>query len=163
MGKVDWINWKTDAKEIINPSILEDSILDCFQDFNTIMNPIIYEQLKYEMISGGLSEDTLIVDGSSPANKASKEIIEMIDQLKEEMNLLKQEMVNTSKEQKKIEKEQLIEAIQDKIDIEKVYLDNVLNNTLMNYDNGTSREELEDIIRDRINKLQERLDCVKAL
>lgn len=163
MGKVDWINWKTDAKEVINPKRFEDSIMDCYNDFNGIMNPIIYEQIKYEMISGGLSEDALIISNTSPVNKKAKEILDLIDRLKEEMQDLKQEMVNTAKEQKEIEKKQLIEAIEDKLSIEKFYLDNI-NNSDLDYDSiGTSREELREITMDRIKKLQERLDCVKAL
>lgn len=163
MGKVDWINWKTDAKEIISPKRVEDSIMDSYQDFNTIMNPVIYEQIKHEILTGGLSEEALVVSGSSPANKAAKEIIELIEKLKQQMNTLKQTVVVAASEQKEIEKEQLIEAIEEKLSIEKIYLDNI-NNSNLDYDSvGTSREELREIAMDRINKLQERLDCVKAL
>ena len=163
MGKVDWINWKTDAKEIISPKRVEDSIMESYQDFNTIMNPVIYEQIKHEILTGGLSAEALVVSGSSPANKAAKEIIELIEKLKQQMNTLKQTVVAAASEQKEIEKEQLIEAIEEKLSIEKIYLDNI-NNSDLDYDSvGTSREELREIAMDRINKLQERLDCVKAL
>ena len=50
MSKVDWITWKTDSKEIINPEKLTDKINDIYTDFNSYMNPVIYENIKYETI-----------------------------------------------------------------------------------------------------------------
>ena len=154
--------WKTNPKEIISPQRVEDSVMEIYQDFNTVVNPIIYEQIKHEMTSGGLSQTAFTVSGESVANKKAREILKLIDKIKEEMEALKKGIVDSSKEQKEIEKKQLIEALNEKIEIEKVYLESIPNSEL-NYSTGNSKKELEAVAKDRLKKLQERLDRVKAL
>ena len=40
MSKVDWITWKTDPKEIINPHTIEEDVNDFFHSYT------IYEILR---------------------------------------------------------------------------------------------------------------------
>ena len=53
MSKVDWINWKTDKKEIINPEYIYDNISDKLQSNIDIFN-VINDTLNTEINRGGL-------------------------------------------------------------------------------------------------------------
>ena len=57
MSKVDWITWKTNPKEIINPNIIVENIENNFSDYNEYMSPLIYDQIKNEIENGILKED----------------------------------------------------------------------------------------------------------
>ena len=59
MSKVDWITWKTNPKEIINPNIIDDNIQDSFNNYNEYMNPLIYDQIKHEIDKGILGKESL--------------------------------------------------------------------------------------------------------
>ena len=119
MSKVDWITWKTDSKEIINPEKLTDKINDIYTDFNSYMNPVIYENIKYETINGGLDKSSINIMGATPANEMAINILNNIDEIKSTLENIKLQVENSSSEQKKIEKNQLITAIEDKIAEEK--------------------------------------------
>ena len=69
MSKVDWITWKTDVTDIITPEKVIDSVTDSYNEFNSYMNPVIYENIKYEIINGGLDKSSINILGHSPANK----------------------------------------------------------------------------------------------
>ena len=86
MSKVDWITWKTDPKEIINPEQVDKEILEYYQNYNSYMNPMIYEQLKNEVSKGGLNKDAFNVSGISPANEMAVDILNTIDDIKTTMN-----------------------------------------------------------------------------
>ena len=49
MAKVDWITWKTDPSEIINPNTISNKIADIYQDYNCYMNSTVYEGLNHEI------------------------------------------------------------------------------------------------------------------
>ena len=115
MSKVDWITWKTDSKEIINPEKLTDKINDIYTDFNSYMNPVIYENIKYETINGGLDKSSINIMGATPANEMAINILNNIDEIKSTLENIKLQVENSSSEQKKIEKNQLITAIEDKL------------------------------------------------
>ena len=119
MSKVDWITWKTDSKEIINPDKLTDKINDIYTDFNSYMNPVIYENIKYETINGRLNKSSINIMGATPANEMAINILNNIDEIKSTLENIKLQVENSSSEQKKIEKNQLITAIEDKIAEEK--------------------------------------------
>ena len=119
MSKVDWITWKTDSKEIINPDKLTDKINDIYTDFNSYMNPVIYENIKYETINGGLDKSSINIMGATPANEMAINILNNIDEIKSTLENIKLQVENSSSEHKKIEKNQLITAIEDKIAEEK--------------------------------------------
>ena len=106
MSKVDWITWKTDSKEIINPEKLTDKINDIYTDFNSYMNPVIYENIKYETINGGLDKSSINIMGATPANEMAINILNNIDEIKSTLENIKLQVENSSSEQKKIEKNQ---------------------------------------------------------
>ena len=141
MSKVDWITWKTDVTDIINPEKVIDSVTDSYNEFNSYMNPVIYENLKYEVINGGLDKSSINILGHSPANEIALNILNNIDEIKSIIENLKLE--NATEEQKKIEKDQLVNALDTKIEEEK----------------QISKEQTNRIIR----RLEERKEIVKAI
>ena len=166
MAKVDWINWKTDTKEIICPGKLEDKINETFLNYNTYMNPVIYEEIKYETNRGGLSKDALNVMGDSPANDIATDILNKIDEIKQVMNELKKDVVNTAEEQKQIEKDQLIFEIEKKLKREEKVKENAINSEDFKsqiLEMGEKPEAIISIVNDRIEKLKERLEIAKSL
>ena len=92
MPKVDWITWKTDPKEIINPDQIEEDINDCFSQYDSYMNSMVYEQLRSEMSKGGLAKDAFNVSGISPANEMSNDIVNAIEEIKQTINTLKEDV-----------------------------------------------------------------------
>lgn len=143
MSKVDWITWKTDSNEIINPDKLTDKINDLYTDFNSYMNPVIYENIKYETINGGLDKASINIMGVTPANEMAINILNNIDDIKSTLENIKLQVENSASEQKEIEKNQLINAIEEKIEEEK-----------------TSSKETTNR---RIKSLEARLELAKTL
>lgn len=166
MAKVDWINWKTDPKDIINPEIIEDKLAESFTNYNTYMNPVIYEQIKFEASKGGLSKDALNLMGESPANDIAREILNKIDEIKHIMTLLQSDIIDLAEEQKQIEKEQLVFEIEKKLKREEKVKENVLNSEQFKSqikEMGETQEDIIYIINDRIEKLKERLETAQSL
>lgn len=166
MSKVDWINWKTDPKEIISPDKIDEKITELFKNYNTYMNPVVYEQIKYEANKGGLTKEALNIMGESPSNKMAIEILERIDEIKQIMIVLKQEIIDLAEEQKQTEKSQLISEIKKKIRKEEKLKKNIqtseeLKNHIVSM--GEKPDEIIYIINDRIEKLKERLDLAESL
>ena len=91
MSKVDWITWKTDPKEVINPDKIEEKINEQYQNYESYMNSMIYEQLQNEINGGGLSKDAFQITGISPANELATEIIKSIDEIKNTMEEMYQQ------------------------------------------------------------------------
>ena len=143
MSKVDWITWKTDVTDIINPEKVIDSVTDSYNEFNSYMNPVIYENLKYEVINGGLDKSSINILGHSPENEIALNILNNIDEIKSIIENLKLQLENATEEQKKIEKDQLVNALDTKIEEEK----------------QISKEQTNRIIR----RLEERKEIVKAI
>lgn len=143
MSKVDWITWKNDVTDIINPEKVIDSVTDSYNEFNSYMNPVIYENLKYEVINGGLDKSSINILGHSPANEIALNILNNIDEIKSIIENLKLQLENATEEQKKIEKDQLVNALDTKIEEEK----------------QISKEQTNRIIR----RLEERKEIVKAI
>ena len=166
MSKVDWITWKTDPKESINPDKIEEDINDCFSQYDSYMNTMVYEQLRTEMTKGGLAKDAFNVSGISPANEMSSDILNAIEEIKQTMNTLKEDVRKLASEQKEIEKDQLVEAIEDKLEKEKVLLTNIENRKGIQEQIrklGENPSDIVAIINDRIRKLTERLEIAKEL
>lgn len=156
MSKVDWITWKTDPKEVINPDKIEEKINEQYQNYESYMNSMIYEQLQNEINGGGLSKDAFQITGISPANELATEIIKSIDEIKNTMDRLKNNVRDVSTKQKELEKDQLIDAIEEKIEKEKEFLKNMNSK-------DNSDEDVKALTNDKIEKLQERLAAAKAL
>lgn len=143
MSKVDWITWKTNPEEIIKPNSLEDKITDEYNNYSSYMYPNIYENIRNEVLNGGLDKQSLNILGESPANEMAINILNNIDEIKSIIENLKTQINEELDEQKGIEKKQLINDLEDKISEEK----------------AVSTSENSSII----NKLEERLEQVKAL
>lgn len=158
MSKVDWITWKTDPKEIINPNTIEDEVKDYYHSYESYMNSMIYDQIQVDLQKGGLSKEAFNVSGISPANEMAIEIINAIDEVKHTMKNLQEAIREVTLEQKSIEKKQLISAIEDKISKEKALLESVKSKESTN-----DSDDIIYIINDRIKKLNERLDIAKTL
>ena len=166
MSKVDWITWKTNPKEIINPNIIEDNIQESFNSYNEYMSPLIYDQIKYEIDKGILGKENLIIIGDTPLNKIAVDILNKIDEIKLTIENLQKSAKNSSEVQKQIEKQQLITEINNKIEHEKETLNQVLTNENVQQHiikSGGLPEEVVYILEYRINKLKERLDMAKVL
>lgn len=168
MSKVDWINWKTDPKEIINPDKIIEKIEDDFQNYNCYMNAVVYEGIKHEIEYGGLDKLSLNIMGVSPANEKAMDILNQIDEIKSIMDNLKREVSRYTKTQKEIEKEQLIQSIEAKIEEEEKILHNTnkLNERINSNNPIISKQRVEEIIeitKERIKKLQERLELAKQI
>ena len=143
MSKVDWITWKTNPEEIIKPNSLEDKITDEYNNYSSYMYPNIYENIRNEVLNGGLDKQSLNILGESPANEMAINILNNIDEIKSIIENLKTQINEKLDEQKGIEKTQLINDLEDKILEEK----------------AVSTSENFSII----NKLEERLEQVKTL
>ena len=143
MSKVDWITWKTNPEEIIKPNSLEDKITDEYNNYSSYMYPNIYENIRNEVLNGGLDKQSLNILGESPANEMAINILNNIDEIKSIIENLKTQINEELDEQKGIEKTQLINDSEDKILEEK----------------AVSTSENFSII----NKLKERLEQVKTL
>lgn len=166
MSKVDWITWKTDPSEIIDPKDIENKIDNSFYDYNTYIHPIVYEQIKYELNDGGLTKNSFNIMGKSPARKLAKEIIEDIDIIEKTINNMRSVLSDQALEQRKIEKNQLITSIEKKIESEKIILRSVntnidIKNHIVNI--GGNPEDVIDIVNNRIKQLNERLEIAKRL
>lgn len=141
LSKVDWITWKTDSNEIINPENILENINNSFSDYNTYMNSVIYESIKYESLNGGLDESSINIVGQSPANEKAINILNNIDEIKYTFEELKLQVENMLAEQKNIEKDQLITAIKDKIE----------------------EVKLEQDSAEIVSRLQERLEVAESI
>ena len=124
MAKVDWITWKTDPKDIIDPKRIEEQIDGYYQNFNSYINPVVYEGIKHEVLNGGLDKASLNIIGYSPANESAINILNDIDEIKSIIENIKRDVIISAEEQRQIEKLQLIEAIKNKIIQEEELKDN---------------------------------------
>jgi len=166
MARVDWITWKTDPKEILNVDSIEEKLFECFQDYNTYINPVIYEQIKHEVNFGGLDKETLNIMGITPANEMGIDILNCIDEIKSTFDNLKEKIIDQAKEQRESEKKQLIKELEDKISIEQSLLNKIIasdsiKSELINL--GEKPEEIVEIINNRLSKLNERLEIAKNI
>ena len=168
MSKVDWITWKTNPSEIINPDKTVEKLSDRFQDYHTYMTTTVYEGIKQEVEKGGLSKASFDIAGVSPANENAIKILNTIDEIKATMNNLKEIIEDQANKQKEIEKEQLIEAIEEKIKEEEKILENTekLKERLTEENTLITISEVNDMIdnnKERIRRLAERLEAAKAI
>ena len=162
MSKVDWINWKTDSKEIINPTKIKEELEEDYQQYDSYINTMVYEQLLNEIDKGGLTKDAFNISGISPANEIASEIINLIEEIKKEMEIIKNDVEDGTANQKEIEKQQLIDAIQEKIMKEKESLKQIEQEKEANQDNNDINDNIY-MIQYRIRKLQERLEVAQSL
>jgi hypothetical protein len=168
LSKVDWITWKTNTDEIIDPLKVKEKIQDYFNNYNTYMNSVVYEGINYEISRGGLDTESLNIAGSSPANEIAKEILNKIDEVKSNSLNLIDNIYESLKLQREIEKKQLITAIEEKISEEEKILDKTIEtkDKIINSNLHELTKELDDSIDYtyvRIKRLKERLEAAKSL
>lgn len=166
MSKVDWITWKTDPSEIIDPKKVDERIEELFQNYYNYMKPSVYDEIKKEIVDGGLSDDAYLISNCSPLNNAALGILDKMNEIEETVDKLKSSISRVVLEQKETEKVQLINAIKDKIKSEeelKRYIEsseNIQNNIALF---GNNPEEIITIINDRIHRLNQKLIVVENL
>jgi len=166
MAKVDWITWKTDPSEIINPKLVNEKIDELFLNYDNYMKPSIYDEIKKEIVDGGLSEGAYSIADSNPINTAAVDILGKIDNIESTVEKMKNSISNVLIEQKEIEKEQLMIAIKDKILLEEELKrrietnDNIRNNIMTL---GNNPDDIIGIINDRLNRLNSKLLVVEKL
>ena len=158
MSKVDWITWKTDPKEIINPDKIKEELEEDYQQYDSYINTMVYEQLMNEIEKGGLTKDAFNISGISPAHEIATEIVNTIDEIRQTMKVLKNDVEDATANQKEIEKQQLIDSIQDKMNKEQ----ELLKQKEFEPDNKDLNDSIY-IIQYRIKKLQERLEVAQSL
>ena len=166
MAKVDWITWKTDPSEIINPKIVEEKIDELFRNYYNYMKPYVYDEIKKEILKGGLSEEAYVVSNSSPLNNSAIEILDKISEIEETFENLKSSVSSTLLEQKQIEKVQLKNSINDKIKSEMELKKHIENNDNIKSNIsllGNHPDEIVSIIDDRLNRLNNKLNVIDNL
>ena len=166
MAKVDWITWKTDPSEIINPKLVNEKIDELFLNYDNYMKPSIYDEIKKEIIEGGLSEGAYSIADSNPINTLAVDILGKIDDIESTVEKIKNSITNTLIEQKESEKEQLISAVREKILIEEELKRRIETNENVRANImalGNDPDDIIDIINDRLNRLNSKLLVVEKL
>jgi hypothetical protein len=168
MAKVDWINWKTNPNDIIDPEQIKEELDKKIKEYEKSMQFGVYDTIEEEMSSGGLNKTSLNIFGSSPAHDKANEILKKIDDIKQKMESVKKQIYQEAIKQREIEKQQLISCLEEKIVSEEKVLDMMMklsekaenNQTLLDYD------EIENIMKDTVEKitnLNERLKIAKEI
>ena len=124
MIRLDWITWKTEESELINPEEIVEKLKVRFQDYNSYMNPVVNESIKYEVENGGLNKNAFIINDRSPANEVANKIMSDIQEVKDMTNALIESVRLESQEQRKREVNQLILKIEEKIEKDKKLIEN---------------------------------------
>lgn len=168
MAKVDWITWKTNQNELMNPKEVVENVEELFTEYDHYINSIVYDGIQEEISKGGLTEGVFNIMGVSPANEEAKLILDSIEVINEIVSGLKSKVSENVSEQKNIEKQQLIDEIQNKILEEENKMNNALNlrDKLQGGSDVVSISDVNDVIElaaDRIKLLKEKLDVVQAL
>lgn len=167
MSKVDWITWKTNKNDIINPQHIYDNISSKLQDNIDTLN-MINNSLTSEKYNGGLDDNSINIMGQSPAKEKTDNILKRIEFIKSEIAKLENNIYNSSLVQKKIEKDQLINTINVKIIEEEKILDKKVSlyEKISPNNKNISRDDIESIIEisnERIKSLKEKLRQAKEL
>ncbi len=168
MSKVDWITWKTNPNELINPNTVLIKIEELSSDFYQYLNHSIYEVLEREISTGGLNKSSFNIVGTSPANEIAERILEKMNQISQILNKLYTNLLESCKEQRKEEKKQLTKSIEDKILEEEKILDNTLKLQEKIRNNPMMQQELQldniiELTKERINKLKKLLEDANSV
>lgn len=165
MIRLDWITWKTEESELINPEEIVEKLKVRFQDYNSYMNPVVNESIKHEVENGGLNKNAFIINDRSPANEVANKIMSDIQEVKDMTNALIESVRLEAQEQRKREVNQLILKIEEKIekdkklienskDVQQKYLQSSLEETSENI------QTIIEITRKRINLLTRKLESL---
>lgn len=166
MKKLEWITWKTEEYELINPDELVEKLKERYQDYNAYMNPVINESLKYEVAHGGLNKDAFVMNGRSPATEVANKIMSDIEEVKEMTEALIESVRLDALEQRKREVHQLVLKIEEKIEKDKRLIENS-KEAQQKYIQSSAPETSEsiqtiiDLTQKRINLLMNKLERIK--
>ena len=166
MKRLEWITWKTEESELINPDELVEKIKERFQDYNSYMNPVVNENLKYEVANGRLNKDAFVLDGRSPATEVANKIMSDINEVKDMTEALIESIRLDALEQRKREVHQLVLKIEEKIEKDKRLIENS-KEAQQKYIQSSSPETSEsiqtviDLTQKRINLLMNKLESIK--
>ena len=166
MKKLEWITWKTEESELINPEELVEKLKERFQDYNAYMNPVVNESLKYEVAQGGLNKEAFVMNGRSPATEVANKIMSDIVEVKEMTEALIESIRLDALEQRKREVHQLVLKIEEKIEKDKRLIENS-KEAQQKYIQSSSPETSESIqtviylTQKRINLLMNKLESIK--
>ena len=103
MAKVDWITWKTNIKEIINPEKELEEINNNIHKLNNIINQDIYVNVNREKLDGGLNEKSLNLNGISPSSIKTDKILKKLEVVLDDLLKLQNKVKKQALEQKEIE------------------------------------------------------------
>ena len=168
MSKVDWINWKTDKKEIIQVEKILEELEERFQEYNHYIHTVVYNEINYEIQNGGLSQSACDLSGISPMNEKAQHIIKHINEVQNTMTKFTEEAQKAMNEQKAIEKDQLITTIEEKILEKEKILENTLKlqSKMSNENPIIDNEKIMDIINnteENITNLKKRLEVAQTI
>ena len=169
MAKVDWITWKTNIKEIINPEQELEEINNNIHKLNNIINQDIYVNVNREKLDGGLNEKSLNLNGISPSSIKTDKILKKLEVVLDDLLKLQNKVKKQAFEQKEIEKEQLANCIKEKIEEQEKVLENTENikaESISQNTDAVSIKELDDILEvtgERIRILKEKLNTLQNL
>ena len=165
MKRLEWITWKTEESELINPDELVEKLKERFQDYNSYMNPVVNENLKYEVANGGLNKDAFKIDDRSPANEVANKIMSDIEEVQEMTKALIESVRLEALEQRKKEEKQLILKIEEKIEKDKRLIENskeaqlkYIQSSLV--ETSESIQTIIDLTQKRINLLIKKIETL---
>lgn len=165
MMKLDWITWKTEESELINPDVIVEKLKEKFQNYNSYMNPVVNENLKYEVANGGLNKDAFVMNDRSPATEVANKILSDIQEVKDMTNALIESVRLDAEEQRKKEVNQLALKIEEKIEKDKRLIENSKEAQLKYIessltDTSESIQTIIDLTQKRINLLTKKLESL---
>lgn len=165
MKRLEWITWKTEESELINPDELVEKLKERFQDYNSYMNPVVNENLKYEVANGGLNKDAFVLDGRSPATEVANKIMSDINEVKDMTEALIESIRLDALEQRKREVNHLILKIEEKIEKDKRLIENSKEAQQKYIQSSLSEtsdniQTVIDLTQKRINLLTKKLESL---
>ncbi len=163
MNKLDWITWKTEESEIINPEQTVETLKEKFLSYNSYMNPVVNETIKHEVLHGGLNKEVFTINGKSPATEVGNKILSDIQEVKDMTIALIENIRMDAESQRKIEKQQLILKIEEKIEKDKKLIKNSQEAQLKYKetplsDTSESIQTIIDLTQKRIRQLEEKIE-----
>ena len=168
MAKVDWITWKTNKEDIINPEKEINSITNITNDYFNKFDTIIKNELDIEKKKGGLSTEAMSINNDSPVYEKTLIIEDKINELLVFINKFNSILEKNIMNQKEIEKKQLIQSINDKMEEEEKKLNSSykLKEKINNKNTLIQVNDVDNIINitnDRIKKLKDKLSDAERI
>lgn len=165
---LDWITWKTNVEELINPQDIIEEIEEEYINYNVHMNPLIYEEIKYEVLNGGLDNKSFILSEATPIHSLSIETLNKIDSIRDKFEDLKNRIALKLNNIRSIEKEKLLLEINNKLKKEQSLV-NSSNTAIEKYKSMNQLEMVEslnniiNISNKKIKELTEKKEIVEKL